>query len=186
MMKGDNMILYLKEPTLEDKEQVIKMCNEFESSDDEYKFEGTSNIKYVLNDSYEKYLEKCEADKNIESINPAWSNAVNYLLVDANNHIYGCSQFRYHILGELINVGGNFVYAIRPSERGKGYGTIQLKLLIEKAKEIGLEKVLVTCRENNIGSRKTMEKFIGKSDTLVPSIHDGIMEYRYWIDINKN
>ena len=132
------MNLYLKEPTFEDKEEVIKMCKEFENSDDEYKFEGTSNIKYVLSDSYDKYLEKCEADKNIENVNTNWSNATNYLLVDENNHIYGCSQFRHHILGELINVGGNFAYAIRPSERGKGYGTIQLKLLIEKPREIFL------------------------------------------------
>lgn len=28
-----------------------------------------------------------------------------------------------------------------------------------------------------------MEKFKGKVDTLVPKIHDGIMEYRYWIDV---
>lgn len=31
-----------------------------------------------------------------------------------------------------------------------------------------------------------MEKFIGKADTLVPSMRKGIMEYRYWIDVNKN
>ena len=118
-----------------------------------------------IQDEVAKWIARQE---EIESINPNWSNATNYLLVDENNHIYGCSQFRHHILGELVNVGGNFAYAIRPSERGKGYGTIQLKLLIEKAKEFGLEKVLVTCRENNIGSKKTMEKFIGEADTLVP------------------
>lgn len=178
--------LYLKEPTLEEKEEVIKMCMEFENSDDEYKFEGTSNIRCVLSNSYEKYLERCESDKNIESINPSWSNATNYLLVDENNYIYGCSQFRHHIVGELINIGGNFAYAIRPSERGKGYGTIQLKLLIEKANEYGLDKVLLTCRENNIGSKNTIKKFIGESSTLVPSLYDGIMEYRYWIDVKAN
>ncbi len=177
------MKLFLKEPTLKDKKEVIKMCIEFENSDDEYKFEGTSNIKYVLIDGYETYLEKCEMDKDIENINPNWSNATNYLLVDENNYIYGCSQFRYHILGNLINIGGNIAYAIRPSERKKGYGTIQLKLLLEKAKELGLEKVLITCRENNVGSKKTMEKFIGEADTLVPSMKDNIMEYRYWIKL---
>ena len=31
-----------------------------------------------------------------------------------------------------------------------------------------------------------MEKFVGESDTLVPSMYEGIMEYRYWIDVNKN
>ncbi len=85
------MNLYLKEPTIKDKEEVIKMCKEFENSDDEYKFEGTSNVKYVLSDSYEKYLEKCEADKNIERVNPNLANATKYLLVDENNYIYGCS-----------------------------------------------------------------------------------------------
>ena len=39
--------------------------------------------------------------------------------------------------------------------------------------------------EDNIGSKKTMEKFIGESDTLVTSIYDGIMEYRYWVDVKK-
>ena len=31
-----------------------------------------------------------------------------------------------------------------------------------------------------------MEKFIGEADTLVPSIHDGIMEYRYWINVDES
>ena len=62
---------------------------------------------------------------------------------------------RHNLKGELINIGGNIGYAIRPSERRKGYATIQLQLLLEKAKELGLEKVLVTCRDNNVGSRTT-------------------------------
>ncbi len=31
-----------------------------------------------------------------------------------------------------------------------------------------------------------MKKFIGVPDTLVPSMYEGIMEYRYWIDVKKN
>ena len=63
----------------------------------------------------------------------------------------------------------------------------QLALLSAVFTQLGdsLNTVL-TCRENNIGSKKTMEKFIGESDTLVPSMYEGIMEYRYWIDVNKN
>lgn len=180
------MNLYLKEPTIEDKQEVIKMCKEIKNSDDEFKFDGTSHIRYVLSDSYETYLEKCAIDKNIEEVNPNWSNATNYLLVDDNNHVYGCSQLRYKLKGNLINVGGHAAYAIRPSERGKGYGTIQLRLLLEKINEFGIEKALITCRENNIASKKTMEKFIGESDSLVESVYPGFMEYRYWIDVKKN
>lgn len=179
------MNIYLREPKLTDKEEVIKMCLEIENSSDEYKFEGTSNLRKVLEESYESYLEKCIQDKNIEDINPDWSNATNYLLVDDNNHIYGCSQLRHHIKGQLINIGGNIAYAIRPSERGKGYGVLQLKLLLEKAKELGLDKALLTCRENNIGSKKTIEKCLGVADYKVPSRFPNIMELRYWIELEK-
>ena len=51
---------------------------------------------------------------------------------------------------------------------------------------MGIKKALITCRENNIGSMKTMNKFIGKTDSLVPSMREGIMEYRYWVDVREN
>lgn len=86
----------------------------------------------------------------------------------------------------MFEIGGHVGYAIRPSERKKGYAKIQLGLLLEKMDEMGIEKALITCRENNIGSKKTMEKFIGRSDTLVKSMYEGIMEYRYWIDVKKS
>lgn len=52
--------------------------------------------------------------------------------------------------------------------------------------ELGIENALVTCRENNIASKKTMESFIGNSLSLVPSMYEGIMEYRYLIDVKEN
>ena len=85
------MNLFLREPTLEDKDEVIKMCKELETCGDEYPFEGASRLDKLLNTSYEEWLQKCEADKTIETKNPAWSNGTNYLLVDDNNHVYGFS-----------------------------------------------------------------------------------------------
>ena len=49
-------------------------------------------------------------------------------------------------------------YVIRSSEWGKGYGTYMLKLALDKARAMGLEKVLITCSENNIASARVMEK----------------------------
>lgn len=41
----------------------------------------------------------------------------------------------------------------------KGYGTLLLKLGLEKAKELGLkDKVLIICDDDNIGSYKIIEK----------------------------
>lgn len=179
------MNLYLKEPTMNEKEEIIAMCQELEMTNAADKFEGTSNLKMVLTNGYEEWLKISELDKRIEDIKPEWSNATNYVLIDEKGHVYGFCSLRHHLKGMLVNIGGNIGYSIRPSERRKGYGTIQLKLAVEKARELGLNRVLVTCRENNLGSKKTIEKCFGEADTPVPSRTPGTLELRYWIDVEK-
>ena len=176
------MNLFLKEPTINEKEEVIAMCKELEMTSADDKYEGAGSLSKVLTDSYEKWLELCELDKHIEDIKPEWSNATNYLLVDESGKVYGFCSLRHHLKGELINIGGNIGYSIRPTERGRGYGKLQLKLALIEAEKLGIEKALVTCRENNIGSKKTIESCLGVADTPVPSRTEGIMELRYWID----
>ncbi|MEI7562343.1 MAG: GNAT family N-acetyltransferase [bacterium] len=39
---------------------------------------------------------------------------------------------------------------MKPSERNKGYATIGLSLALEKCKELGIEKVMLTCKRENI------------------------------------
>ncbi len=49
-------------------------------------------------------------------------------------------------------------YEVEESEWNKGYGTEALRLALIEAKKIGLEKVVVTCDENNIPSKRIIEK----------------------------
>ena len=179
------MRLFLKEPDVGDKKEILDMVCEFGTCSDEYAFEGVSVLKGVTSESYVDFLRKLEKSKHIEDTHSDYANQTTYVLTDETGHIYGMSCLRHSLKGDLINIGGHVGYAIRPSERGKGYGTIQLRLILEKAYEMGIKEVLVTCRENNIGSRKTMEKCIGHPDTLVDSFYPGIKEYRYWIDAEK-
>ena len=168
-----------------EKEEIIAMCQELEMTNAIDKYEGASSLKNVLTDGYEEWLKSNELDKHIEDIKPEWSNATNYVLMDESGHVYGFCSLRHHLKGMLVNIGGNVGYSIRPTERRKGYATIQLKLIAEKAKELGLDKILVTCRENNLGSKKTIEKCFGVADTPVPSRTPGVLELRYWIDVQK-
>lgn len=179
------MKLFLREPTIVDKKEILDMVREFEECGDEYPFEGISILKGVTFDSYADFLRKLEESKHIEDTHPEWANQTTYVLTDETGHIYGMSCLRHDLKGDLINIGGHVGYAVRPSERGKGFGTLQLRLVLEKALELGIKEVLVTCRENNVGSKKTMEKCVGHSDTLVDSRYFGIKEYRYWIDSEK-
>ena len=46
---------------------------------------------------------------------------------------------------------------IRPSKRNQGYGKKILQLALLKAKALGINKVLITCDETNIASKKIIE-----------------------------
>ena len=52
------MTLYLKEASIENKEEIIKMCEEISQDNKEDNFEGMSNLKMILTDGYEKWLEQ--------------------------------------------------------------------------------------------------------------------------------
>jgi predicted acetyltransferase len=81
----------------------------------------------------------------------------------------------------LEKEGGHIGYDIRPSMRRKGYGTEILKLSLPIAKQIGLNRVMLTCDDNNIASWKIMEK----NGAVIDEKYDykGRYKRRYWIDI---
>ena len=78
-----------------------------------------------------------------------------YLLVhDADRRILGIIDIREHIDHHILReYGGHMGYTIRPTERGKGYGKEMLRLALEKARDMGIRRVLVTCDAHN-GKRR--------------------------------
>lgn len=56
------------------------------------------------------------------------------------------------------DMASHIYYEIVESERGNGYGNIILKLAKAEAKKIGLEEILLSVWENNIPSKKIIEK----------------------------
>lgn len=80
-----------------------------------------------------------------------------YWLVNGKKFI-GTLRLNKKLNRKLRVRGGNIGYEIRPSERRKGYGGEVLRLGLLKARAHGLEKVYIDCREDNIGSKKIIEK----------------------------
>jgi predicted acetyltransferase len=108
-----------------------------------------------------------------------------FFLVRNQTTIIGRSALRHWLTPALENVGGHIGYRIRPTERRKGYGTLLLALTLVEARKLGLERVLLTCDSDNIGSRKVIEHNGGKLASESPASPDGILVARYWIDCSS-
>ena len=81
----------------------------------------------------------------------------------------------------MSKVGGHIGYDIKPSMRRMGYGTEILKLSLPIAKQIGLDRVMLTCDDSNIASWKIMKKNGAILDEKYN--YEGKFKRRYWIDI---
>jgi predicted acetyltransferase len=81
------------------------------------------------------------------------------------------------------HAGGHIGYEIRPSRRRCGCGTALLRLGLEKARERGLLRVLLTCDETNFASQKVIERNGGKLENIVDVDGQTVRKMRYWIEL---
>jgi predicted acetyltransferase len=105
-----------------------------------------------------------------------------FLLVRGDaDRILGAASIRYRLNDYLMQYGGHVGYGVRPAERRKGYAKTILALALGICRDRGIERVLVTCDADNVGSARTILANGGVFDTEV--IHpDGSPVRRYWID----
>lgn len=79
-----------------------------------------------------------------------------FWLVDGDEFI-GRSSLRHELTEHLLKYGGHIGYDIRPSRRGRGYGTRLLEPTLPEAHKLHIDQVLVTCNTDNLASIKVIE-----------------------------
>lgn len=113
--------------------------------------------------------------------------ATYFWLVDKRDFV-GEISIRHELTPDLLRFGGNIGYGVRFSKWNLGYGALMLKMALSYAKrEIGLDKVLITCNDDNLASARVIEKNGGiLQDKIFNSLPDGDrITRRYWIDLRN-
>lgn len=99
-----------------------------------------------------------------------------YWLLRDDGVMLGGIRLRHELIDRLWQDGGNIGYDIRPSERGKGYATMMLAFALEKARERGMDWVLLTVDPENIASIRVIEKNGGRR--IGKASESGYYQYR--------
>lgn len=149
-------------------------------------------------ESIKKYYSESrpsEVNHAIFLINIGYKEYVDYLktmnmyyLIDDKvpNHIIGWGEIASsRILNDIrsMNDYGTISYSIKESERNKGYGTELLRLLLEECKSLGIEELSISCREDNLASKKIIEHNNGIFDRIFYDYSTGDYGIKYWIEL---
>jgi predicted acetyltransferase len=110
-----------------------------------------------------------------------WVPNTTLWLVD-HHEFKGHINIRHQLNPYLEKFGGHIGYAVRPTVRNQGYGDQMLKMALPFARQLGLRKVLITCDESNIGSRKIIESNRGRLENRLKDDR-GVVKLCYWITL---
>ena len=188
MYNNDLMeIFYLETPSLERKNEIIDYINEFV----EYKSDinGTGSLDKILDGyTFEQALERClnmQYEEYAKKLGRCQSKT--FLLIRKDdNKIVGTINIRWNLSEKMLKFGGHIGYGIRPTERRKGYNKIQLYLVLLEAQKLNLDKVMLDCSVDNLGSDKTIKALGGILERCELDEADNTMTNVYWINVDES
>ena len=174
--------LKLVVPDNSDKESALLMLEEIKNADAglPWQYSGLANLEEAT--SFEEWVkEKCDESKGINLREDYVACTTLFLKRESDGKICGAVSIRHELNDFLFNFGGHIGYSITPSERDKGYGKLQLKKALVFAKELGIEKCLITADESNVVSNKTIISEGGVLENTVMWNNEPLN--RYWINL---
>ena len=156
------------------KEAMLSMAREFAES-------GEDGYQEVLDDvsAYFKRLDRWAKGEDL----PSHVVQENVYWLVRGDLILGLIKLRHKVNEALLIEGGHIGYGVRPSERRKGYGTTMLGMVLDEARALELNRVMLTCDADNIGSAKIIERNGGKLSGTAVSPRSGKAVLQYWIEL---
>ena len=177
----------LIEPSIQYKHSFIEAVKEFQADDDyTHRSKRYRDLSVPdLEKDFDSFVATIRSHTKGKNLPEGFVPESEFWLIDDSEFI-GRASVRHELVGRLKLIGGHIGIDVRPSKRKKGYGNTMFKLALEKAKELGLKRVLVTCDERNVASRKIIEKNGGVFERSVVNDEKGFEGFKalnYWIDL---
>jgi predicted acetyltransferase len=139
----------------------------------------TFGLGYEPGMSWPAYLDALRAQR-CGVVPPEGLVPATFLVADVGGEIVGRVSIRHELNEVLTHEGGHIGYGVLPQHRRRGYATEVLLQSLVIARAEGVNKVLVTCSDHNLGSAAVIERCGGVLESIVTS-RDGESIRRYWI-----
>ncbi|GAC1390750.1 MAG: GNAT family N-acetyltransferase [Ktedonobacteraceae bacterium] len=168
---------FLTDPSERYQESYLEALREFQAEGRHLELSLTE-VAASFGDFVQRLREQADPTKFKPGRVPNWV----FWLIDGDDYI-GRLILRTGLNEHLLQMGGNIGYEIRPSRRRQGYGKIILTYGLDRAKDFGLKRVLLTCDEDNLGSRRIIESHGGMLENIIEVEQWPAKVCRYWIQL---
>lgn len=166
-------IPFLVRPQIDYRDSFIEAIREFEAEGERPPWNYD-----VLMSRFDEYVDTLLANET-DPFAGYVPQTTYWLIVD--KAYAGTIDIRHHLTDSLEKYGGHIGYRIRPTMRRKKYGTLQLELALPYVWAMGIERALITCDDDNIGSQKIIEANGGIFQDKVNNGRRSLTR-RYWIE----
>ena len=130
-------------------------------------------------DEFASYVERLRADVLEESPRPQEHVPATTLWWVDDEEYLGRLTIRHRLTARLMNIGGHIGYDVRPSARRRGHATAMLAAALPIARGLGIDRALLICDEDNVGSRTVIEANGG----VVEDTRNG--KVRFWVPTSR-
>lgn len=172
------MVLVLRALTTSDETALREAAAAWPSSEP-----ATLAPGFDANGSFADYVELLNAQARGERLPDGWIPSLTFFGF-VGQTIVGRLQLRRHLNDFLRSLGGHIGYVVLPAFRRRGYAKAMLQQGLGLARSLDLERVLITCDENNVASIRTIEGAGGALEDIVPAGEGMPRKRRYWIRLS--
>lgn len=167
-------MLTYTEPTLELEKLIEEYRDAFIKNDET--IHGAAGLEQATN--IKEWINFVNNTKSKETVPNGFVTAHTFLLLK-NTKVIGIVNARHELNDYLRNFGGHIGYSILKNERRKGYGKLLLNYACNFLFSLGLEKILITCDNENVASKKTIEACGGILENEI--LEGESTTLRFWI-----
>ena len=165
--------------------KLVKLCEKYRAQlidmMDEWAATGEKIIPSAIrkNDwhDFESYL----AGLDTAPKPPLVPDSTFFCLDEERGSFVGAVNIRHYLNDALLKSGGHIGDGVRPSERRRGVATAMIGLALDECRKLGIDRVLMVCDRDNIGSARSIINNGGVLENEVE--HDGHIIQRYWREL---
>jgi predicted acetyltransferase len=171
-------MIFLTEPNIKYQETFLAGLREFHQEGRmlQYNFQ-------IVSQDFERFLYHLRTQQDRTKLASHVIPQSHFWLIDDNEFI-GILSLRRGPDDTFIKISGHVGYQVRPLKRRHGYGKELLRYGLQKAKDLGFTRVLLTCDEDNIASKKVIESNGGQFENAILVDGAPVKKLRYWIDLS--